>query len=151
MDADGSHPAEAIPQMLGTALSTGAGLVVGSRYVPGGELADEWGWRRRRCRGGPTPTPAPSSPPVSGTSPQASTCGARRPSARSTWPRWRGAGYSFQVELKFRAVHAGFSAMEVPIRFEERRAGESKMSFAVQLESALVPWRLRLRARKHKR
>ena len=43
MDADGSHPPEYVPQLLGTALATGAGLVVGSRYVPGGQLAAEWG------------------------------------------------------------------------------------------------------------
>ena len=57
------------------------------------------------------------------------------------------AGYSFQVELKYLAVRGGFTVVEIPIRFEERRAGESKMSFAVQLESAAVPWRLRLRNR----
>src|SRR5690242_875848 len=47
MDADGSHPPEYVPQLLGTALATGAGLVVGSRYVPGGRLATEWSAHRR--------------------------------------------------------------------------------------------------------
>jgi dolichol-phosphate mannosyltransferase len=47
MDADLSHPPEAIPQMLGTLLSTEAGLVIGSRYTTGGELADDWPLHRK--------------------------------------------------------------------------------------------------------
>ncbi|SEK22230.1 dolichol-phosphate mannosyltransferase [Streptacidiphilus jiangxiensis] len=147
MDADGSHPALAIPQMLGTALSTGAGVVVGSRYVPGGELADEWGWHRRllsRWANAYAGT-------ILSTRVRDITAGFNLWSAEALHAvdlaSLESAGYSFQVELKFRAVHKGFSALEIPIRFEERRAGESKMSFGVQLESALVPWRLRLRSR----
>ncbi|WP_084715289.1 polyprenol monophosphomannose synthase [Streptacidiphilus rugosus] len=150
MDADGSHPASAIPQMLGTALSTGSGLVVGSRYVPGGQLAEEWRWHRRllsRWANAYAGT-------ILSTRVRDITAGFNLWSAEALravdLDTLESAGYSFQVELKFRAVHAGFGAMEVPIRFEERRAGESKMSFAVQLESAIVPWRLRLRARSRK-
>ncbi len=58
------------------------------------------------------------------------------------------AGYSFQAELKFKAVRAGHGAVEIPIRFEERTEGVSKMSFAAQVESALVPLRLRMRNRR---
>ncbi len=148
MDADGSHPASAIPQMLGTALSTGAGVVVGSRYVPGGELAEEWGWHRRllsRWANAYAGT-------ILSTRVRDITAGFNLWSAEALHAvdlaTLESAGYSFQVELKFRAVHAGFSALEIPIRFEERRAGESKMSLSVQLESAVVPWRLRMRARK---
>ncbi|MFC5907625.1 polyprenol monophosphomannose synthase [Streptacidiphilus monticola] len=147
MDADGSHPASAVPQMIGTALSTGAGLVVGSRYVPGGELAEEWGWHRRllsRWANAYAGT-------ILSTRVRDITAGFNLWD-RSTLDDVRldsleSAGYSFQVELKYRAVRAGHVAVEIPIRFEERRAGASKMSFAVQLESALVPWRLRLRNR----
>jgi len=146
MDADGSHPAEAVPRMLGTALSSHAGLVVGSRYVPGGQLADEWGWHRRllsRWANAYAGT-------ILSTRIRDITAGFNLWSAEALdavgLDTLESAGYSFQVELKYRAVQAGYTAVEIPIRFEERRAGESKMSLAVQLESALVPWRLRLRA-----
>jgi dolichol-phosphate mannosyltransferase len=55
------------------------------------------------------------------------------------------AGYSYQVEAKSLALGAGHAAIEVPIRFDQRRAGTSKMNLAVQAESALLPWRLRFR------
>ncbi|WP_051941517.1 polyprenol monophosphomannose synthase [Phaeacidiphilus oryzae] len=146
MDADGSHPAEAVPRMLGTALSSQAGLVVGSRYVPGGELAEEWGWHRRllsRWANAYAGT-------ILSTRIRDITAGFNLWDAEALRAiglgRLESAGYSFQVELKFRAVQAGWTAVEIPIRFAERHTGESKMSLAVQLESAIVPWRLRLRA-----
>jgi dolichol-phosphate mannosyltransferase len=55
----------------------------------------------------------------------------------------RSDGYSFQVELLYRAAQHGLRIVEVPIRFEERIHGASKMTLRVQLESALMPWRLR--------
>ena len=51
-------------------------------------------------------------------------------------------GYSFLVEMLFAAAALGLSVAEVPITFVERRQGESKLSNAVLLESALTPWRL---------
>ncbi len=55
-------------------------------------------------------------------------------------------GYSFQVEMTFRARQAGFRIAEVPIIFTERRSGCSKMSGGVICESLLLPLKLRLRA-----
>ena len=52
------------------------------------------------------------------------------------------AGYSFLVEMLFSASAAGLTIAEVPIAFVERRQGESKLSPAVLLESAVTPWRL---------
>ncbi len=148
MDADGSHPAHVIPQMLGTALATGAGFVVGSRYVDGGSLDEEWGKHRqllsrfanRYARA------------VLDTKIRDITAG---------FNLWRAstlldvdlrtldsAGYSFQVELKFLAARKGHNGVEIPIRFEERTEGVSKMTLATQMESALVPLRLRLRNRR---
>ena len=60
-------------------------------------------------------------------------------------PSIRSNGYSFQVEMTYRAFIAGCRIVEEPIVFTERRAGESKMSRGVIVESALMPWRLRLR------
>ncbi|MBY8879802.1 polyprenol monophosphomannose synthase [Streptomyces sp. PLK6-54] len=148
MDADGSHPASAVPQMLGTALSTGAGFVVGSRYVDGGSLDTEWGKHRqllsrfanRYARA------------VLDTRIRDITAGF------NLWPAQTlrdigldsltSAGYSFQVELKFLAVRRGHSAVEIPIHFEERTEGVSKMSMSTQVESAVMPVRLRLRNRR---
>jgi len=59
----------------------------------------------------------------------------------------RSNGYSFQVEMNYRTVRRGLKIVELPIHFAERREGESKMNVRVQLESALVPFLLRGRAR----
>lgn len=59
----------------------------------------------------------------------------------------RSNGYSFQVEVSFRAYVAGFSIMEVPIIFTERRSGKSKMSKKVIFESVWIPMQLRFRER----
>ena len=54
-------------------------------------------------------------------------------------------GYSFQIEMKYRAWRKGFSLVEVPIVFTERTEGQSKMSRAIVREAALKVWRLRFR------
>ncbi|MFE3034474.1 polyprenol monophosphomannose synthase [Streptomyces canus] len=148
MDADGSHPVEAVPRMLGTAVATGVGLVVGSRYVEGGSLDEEWGRHRvllsrfanRYAR------------TVLGTKIRDITAGFNLWSAATLrdidLATLDSAGYSFQVELKFKAVRAGHSAVEIPIRFEERTEGVSKMNLSTQIESAVMPVRLRLRNRR---
>ncbi|MFD6286654.1 polyprenol monophosphomannose synthase [Streptomyces anthocyanicus] len=145
MDADGSHPVEAVPRMLGTAVASGVGLVIGSRYVEGGSLDEDWGAHRvllsrfanRYAR------------TVLGTKIRDITAGFNLWSARALndvdLHSLDSAGYSFQVELKYKAVRAGHSAVEIPIRFEERTEGVSKMTLRTQLESALVPVRLRLK------
>jgi dolichol-phosphate mannosyltransferase len=53
-------------------------------------------------------------------------------------------GYSFLVEMLWRAHRRGAHIVEVPIVFEERREGESKMSGSIIWESIFMPWRLRL-------
>ncbi|MCQ4045001.1 polyprenol monophosphomannose synthase [Streptantibioticus rubrisoli] len=144
MDADGSHPVEYVPQMLGTALSTGAGFVVGSRYVCGGRLAEEWGLHRRllsRWANAYVST-------VLRTGLRDVTAGFCMWRADAVTEmklsEVRSNGYSFQVELKYQAVRAGYTGVEVPIHFEERQIGASKMTLGVQVESAILPWRLRL-------
>jgi len=59
----------------------------------------------------------------------------------------RSNGYSFQVEMNYRTVRHSLKIVELPIHFADRREGESKMNVRVQLESALVPFLLRRRAR----
>ncbi|MGW1073207.1 polyprenol monophosphomannose synthase [Streptomyces sp. NPDC002537] len=146
MDADGSHPAAKVPELLGVALATGADVVVGSRYVPGGTLSDAWGVHRRllsRWANAYAST-------ILGTRVRDITGGFNLWSAAALraldLATVDSAGYSFQVEMKYRALRAGRTVMEVPIHFEDRTVGESKMNLAVQLESVAMPWRLRARA-----
>jgi dolichol-phosphate mannosyltransferase len=55
-------------------------------------------------------------------------------------------GYSFQIELKYRAHRSGGRHVELPIVFNERRAGKSKMSASIALEACWRVWQLRLAA-----
>ncbi len=150
MDADGSHPEGKIAEMLGVALATDAGLVVGSRYVPGGTLSDAWGAHRKllsRWANAYAST-------ILGTRVRDITGGFNLWSADALraidLSSVGSAGYSFQVEMKYAALRKGFQVMEVPIHFEDRTVGESKMNLAVQLESIAMPWKLRARARGRK-
>jgi dolichol-phosphate mannosyltransferase len=59
----------------------------------------------------------------------------------------RSHGYAFQVELTYRTLCAGFRVVEVPILFRDRRRGESKMSWRIALEAALLVPALRHAAR----
>jgi dolichol-phosphate mannosyltransferase len=54
-------------------------------------------------------------------------------------------GYGFQIELTYRAVQAGFGVTEVPIRFRERREGQSKMTARIALEAVWKVPALRFR------
>jgi dolichol-phosphate mannosyltransferase len=145
MDADGSHPAEAVPRMLEAAVTSGAGLVVGSRYVEGGSLDEDWGAHRVLL----SRFANAYARAVLGTRIHDITAGFNLWSARTLrdvdLSSLDSAGYSFQVELKYKAVRAGHSAVEIPIRFAERTEGVSKMTLRTQLESAVVPIRLRLK------
>lgn len=143
MDADLSHPPAYLPQLLGTLLSTNAGVVIGSRYVPGGSLSENWGLRRRLLSGWANAyVKAILAMPVRDV-----TAGFklwRREALESLdLASIHSTGYSFQVEMHFRAFRRGQKMMEIPIHFEDRQEGDSKMDLAVQLESALRPFQLR--------
>jgi len=147
MDADLSHPPEYIPQMLGTLLSTRAGVVIGSRYVPGGSLAKEWGLNRRLLSGWANfYVDAVLRMRIRDV-----TAGyklwARQTLLDIGLERIRSNGYSFQVEMNFLAAQRGHKIVEIPIHFEDRQGGTSKMTFAVKLESAKLPFQLRWRHR----
>jgi dolichol-phosphate mannosyltransferase len=144
MDADFSHdPAEA-PKLV--AATENADLVLGSRYVEGGAVA-QWGRRRMAIsRWG-----SAYARRWLGLDVQDLTGGFkcfRREVLEAIDLDTVGAlGYAFQVELTYRAIRAGFRVVEVPIRFHDRRVGESKMSKAIVAEAA---WRvplMRIRAR----
>ena len=58
----------------------------------------------------------------------------------------RSNGYSFQVEMKYRAWKKGFRLSEIPIVFTERTEGQSKMSAAIVREAAFKVWEMRIRS-----
>ncbi len=60
----------------------------------------------------------------------------------------RSDGYSFQIELKYRADRLGYTHIEFPILFTERRAGKSKMSLSIAIEACWRVWKLRFDWRK---
>jgi dolichol-phosphate mannosyltransferase len=143
MDADLSHPPEAVPQMLGTLLSTEADVVIGSRYATGGKLADNWALHRKVLSAWANLYVRVL-------------LHLRIRDVTAGFKIWRretlhaidvagvtSNGYAFQVEMNYRTARRGLKIVEVPIRFEERRDGRSKMSLGVQFESALMPFRLR--------
>lgn len=144
MDADFSHDPGEAPKLV--AATDSADLALGSRYVEGGQVA-QWGKRRLAIsRWG-----SAYARRWLGLDIQDLTGGFkcfRREVLEAIDLDTVGAlGYAFQVELTFRAVRAGFRVVEVPIRFHDRRVGESKMSKAIVAEAA---WRvplMRLRAR----
>ena len=142
MDADFSHDPVYLQAIVQAADE--ADVVLGSRYLNGISVN---GWPLRRillslfanwyvqkitrlkvqdCTSGYPPVPAAGA-------------GSDRPEAV------RSNGYSFQVEMTFRAQIAGFRIVEVPIIFVERRAGHSKMSKRVIWESMWMPVKLRAR------
>jgi dolichol-phosphate mannosyltransferase len=53
-------------------------------------------------------------------------------------------GYAFQIELTYRTLQKGFTVKEVPIVFEDRRVGQSKMNRRIFLEALTMVWKLRL-------
>ena len=152
MDADLQHEPEALPGLVGP-LAEGHGLVIGSRYVPGGSIPD-WTWHRRLLsRGGNIYASL-----LLGLGVTDSTAGFRAYSASVLesieLDRIRAEGYGFQIEMTYQAKRSGASVVEIPIRFLDRVDGESKMSMFIVVEAfALVTWwgvqRLVEGARKH--
>lgn len=147
MDSDLSHAPKYLPQLLGTLLSADADVVIGSRYVAGASVATEWSWRRKALSGFANAYVRA----LLRLGIRDVTAGFKiwRASALETIDvaSIRSNGYSFQVEMNYRSVLAGLKIVELPIHFADRREGESKMSVRVQLESALMPFQLRRRAR----
>ena len=145
MNADGSHDPRYLSQMLALA-EDGADVVVGSRYVPGGGTRN-WGLPRQLLSRG-------------GGFYARTVLGVDLRDVTAGFVCWRRAaleaidlstiasnGYSFQIEMKYRALTKHLRVVETPIVFVDRRVGRSKMSRAIFFEALLQVWRLRLRGR----
>jgi dolichol-phosphate mannosyltransferase len=141
MDADFSHDPKYLPAMA--AATSDADLVLGSRYLQGISVVN-WPLHRiilstlanRYVRA------------VTGLMEKDCTtgfrCWRREALARLPLEGLISDGYAFLVEQLFLARRSGCRVKEVPIIFIERREGASKLSGMVLMESAIVPWRLRL-------
>jgi len=143
MDADLSHGPDYLPGMLGTLLAADADVVIGSRYVPGASVGEEWPWYRKLLSAFANAYVRT----LLGLGIRDVTAGYKiwRRSALQAieLPAIRSNGYSFQVEMNYRAVKGSLKIVELPIHFSDRAGGESKMSLKVQLESAWMPFKLR--------
>ncbi len=142
MDADLSHQPEYIPAMVATLESERADLVVGSRYVPGGSLAEDWSLSRRLLSGWANFYVNA----ILHTTVRDATAGFKvwrsGMLGRIGLESIRSDGYSFQVEMNYECQRLGGRIVEFPIHFHDREAGASKMDLRVKLESARMPWRL---------
>jgi dolichol-phosphate mannosyltransferase len=146
MDADFSHDPEDLPRLLASA-DAGADVVLGSRYVAGGGVTD-WGLVRRAIsRAGCRYARA-----VLGVRVRDLTGGFKCFRAEALhaigYETVRSQGYAFQVELSFRALRRGLRVEELPITFRERERGESKMSWRIAWEAAVLVPRLRFGRRR---
>lgn len=142
-DADGSHDPKYLPHML-TLAEGGADVVVGSRNVPGGGTVN-WGvGRKLLSRGGSFYARTILGIPVRDVT-AGFVCWRRRVLESLDLERVDSNGYSFQIEMKYRALQKGFKVVETPIVFVDRRVGQSKMSRAIIAEALLKVWALRLR------
>lgn len=143
MDADFSHDPRYLPVLLEAAETT-YDLVLGSRYVPGGGTTD-WGVARKLIsRGGNMYARIILGLPVMDAT-GGYRCYRRQVLETIDLDAIHSNGYSFQIELVYRTLQAGFRIGEAPIIFPDRRVGHSKMSRRIVLEALLTVWRLRLR------
>jgi dolichol-phosphate mannosyltransferase len=144
MDCDFSHSPEYIPQFLEHIQDYD--VVVGSRYVAGGKTDERWGWGRwllswwansvyTRLLLGCTVKDATAG----------FKCWRRETLQGIDLSRIRSQGYVFQVEMAYVTERLGYRVLEIPIYFEDRRIGRSKMTMPVKIEAALrvleVRWR----------
>jgi dolichol-phosphate mannosyltransferase len=137
MDADFSHDPAHLPAMI--AAAEDSDLVLGSRYVAGGEITNWPRLRRVLSRSGSLYARL-----MLGVKVRDLTTGfrcVRRRVLEAVEPSTlRSQGYVFNIELTYRALLAGFTVKEIPICFRDREEGESKMSLPIAVEALrLVP------------
>ena len=126
MDADFSHNPNDLSRLLHACLQEGADLAIGSRYVRGGGVIN-WPFNRIALSKGASIytrliTGMPIKDPTAGFM-----CYSRKVLEALNLDRIRFVGYAFQIEMKFKAWRAGFKLKEVPITFQDRTQGVSKM------------------------
>ncbi|MCG8406151.1 MAG: polyprenol monophosphomannose synthase [Phycisphaerales bacterium] len=129
MDADLSHPAESVPDLIRAVAENGAEFCIGSRYVEGGRTKEDWGFMRQLNSWGATLL---AKPLTSAKDPMAGFfCLRRETLERAQASGVNPIGYKIALEIM---VKAGCRRVaEVPIEFSDRLHGESKLTFHQQL------------------
>jgi dolichol-phosphate mannosyltransferase len=144
MDCDFSHDPNDVPRLI-AAVEAGADLALGSRYVPGGGVRN-WGLLRRLISaGGSAYARIILSVKVRDLT-GGFKCYRRAVLEAIDLGAVDSKGYAFQIETTYRALHAGFKVVEVPITFADREVGGSKMSKAIVAEAIWKVPGLRLKA-----
>jgi dolichol-phosphate mannosyltransferase len=144
MDADLSHDVRHLPDFV-RALDEGYDIIIGSRNIPGGRV-EGWGpGRNFISKGGSFYSRTILGLPI-----QDLTSGykafTRRALTAIGLEKVHSNGYSFQIEMTYRAVLRGMRVKEVPIVFVDRTQGRSKMSRKIFLEAVGMVWKLRIDA-----
>jgi len=144
MDADFSHSPSYVPQLIANAAEYD--VVVGSRYVAGGSVDSRWSaWRNFLSRWANRVWVGLFLGLKARDATAGFKCWRRTALERIALDRIRSTGYGFQVEMAFLCERNGFRVLEVPIHFEDRRIGQSKMDMGVKLEGAFrvleIRWR----------
>jgi len=141
MDADFSHPPELLIPLLDSLQDSD--VAFGSRYIPGGGVDDHWPfWRKGLSAFGNFYARTILGLPLKDVT------GGYRVWRRQTLLGMplefiRSNGYSFLVEMAYVSYRLGYTFSEVPFYFADRRWGDSKMSFKIQLEASLRIWQIR--------
>jgi len=148
MDADLSHDPKYLPDFF-RALADGADVVVGSRNIPGGAV-EGWGpGRLILSKGGSL-----YSRVILGVGVRDLTTGykafTRQALLAIDLDTVRSNGYSFQIEMTFRALKRNLRVVEVPIIFFDRTLGQSKMNGKIFREAIAIVWKLRYEAARGK-
>ena len=142
MDADFSHNPADLPHLYDACKYKGADVSVGSRYVKGGGVKNWPSDRIALSKGASVYTRLilwmPVEDPTAGF-----VCYKREVLETINLDEIHFVGYAFQIEMKFAAWKLGFKIMEVPIQFEDRKYGDSKMSKGIVKEGILGVLELR--------
>ena len=141
MDADLSHDVRYLPDFV-RALDEGYDVVIGSRNIPGGGVE---GWRVGRhiiSKGGSLYSRTILGLPVHDLT-SGYKAFSRQALEAIALDQVHSNGYSFQIEMTYRALLRGMRVKEVPIVFVDRTAGRSKMSRRIFVEAIGMVWKLR--------
>jgi dolichol-phosphate mannosyltransferase len=142
MDADFSHNPQDLPRLYEACKNGGADVAIGSRYVKGGGIRN---WPKNRIalsKGGSLYTRIILWMPISDQT-AGFMCYRKEVLETINLDEIHFVGYAFQIEMKFAAWKLGFKIREVPIQFEDRKYGESKMNRGIVKEGILGVLQLR--------
>ncbi len=136
MDADFSHKPQDLERLYKACKEDGYDVSIGSRYVPGGKIVNWPLDRHVYSKGGAFYTRLITFMPVK--DPTAGfVCYKREVLESINFEEIKFIGYAFQIEMKFAAWKLGFKIKEIPIEFEDRKIGTSKMSGRILKEGVL--------------